>query len=147
MKYSREDSPCIGICSTVYGDDVCRGCKRFSQEIIAWNTFQQGERDNVYDRIDALIEKVMTDKVEVFDTDLLLDRLNKHSIRYRTDDKPLGWAFILLRDGADKIKNIENFGVRVKAPYQGVLLLELIKQIDDEYYALANDCFAAQSVA
>ena len=31
---NRTRTPCVGICSTTYGDDVCRGCKRFSFEVI-----------------------------------------------------------------------------------------------------------------
>ncbi|MEC7008614.1 MAG: DUF1289 domain-containing protein, partial [Pseudomonadota bacterium] len=30
-------TPCIGVCSTGIGDSVCRGCKRFSHEVIHWN--------------------------------------------------------------------------------------------------------------
>ena len=26
-------TPCIGVCSTTYGDDICRGCRRFRHEI------------------------------------------------------------------------------------------------------------------
>ncbi|MCF8976542.1 DUF1289 domain-containing protein, partial [Pseudomonas edaphica] len=26
-------TPCVGLCSTVYGDLVCRGCKRFHHEV------------------------------------------------------------------------------------------------------------------
>ncbi|MCA4075779.1 DUF1289 domain-containing protein, partial [Pseudomonas kurunegalensis] len=29
-------TPCVGLCSTVYGDTVCRGCKRFHHEVINW---------------------------------------------------------------------------------------------------------------
>lgn len=29
-------SPCIGVCSTGLGDDVCRGCERTLGEIREW---------------------------------------------------------------------------------------------------------------
>ncbi|MEM9624509.1 MAG: DUF1289 domain-containing protein, partial [Pseudomonadota bacterium] len=32
-------TPCVGICSTTYGDLVCRGCKRFAHEIVQWNAY------------------------------------------------------------------------------------------------------------
>ncbi|MEO1955257.1 MAG: DUF1289 domain-containing protein, partial [Gammaproteobacteria bacterium] len=32
-------TPCIGVCSTVFGDEVCRGCKRFQNEVIEWNSY------------------------------------------------------------------------------------------------------------
>ena len=33
------DSPCIGICSTTYGDNICCGCNRHYLEVINWNTY------------------------------------------------------------------------------------------------------------
>lgn len=35
-------TPCVGLCSTVYGDLVCRGCKRFHHEVIHWNGYKIG---------------------------------------------------------------------------------------------------------
>ena len=32
-------TPCIGVCSTGIGDAVCRGCKRFTHEVIDWNGY------------------------------------------------------------------------------------------------------------
>ena len=32
MPNSRPKTPCIGLCSTVFGDSVCRGCLRFVHE-------------------------------------------------------------------------------------------------------------------
>ncbi|WP_317135104.1 DUF1289 domain-containing protein [Piscirickettsia litoralis] len=37
-------TPCVGLCSTVYGDDVCRGCKRFYHEIIDWNQYDINQK-------------------------------------------------------------------------------------------------------
>jgi len=47
-------TPCIGICSTTYGDLVCRGCKRFSHEIVGWNGYDRGQRGAVWERLLAL---------------------------------------------------------------------------------------------
>ena len=37
-------TPCIGVCSTGIGDAVCRGCKRFSHEVIHWNSYSQDHK-------------------------------------------------------------------------------------------------------
>ena len=37
-------TPCVGLCSTVYGDLVCRGCKRFHHEVIQWNGYNEEEK-------------------------------------------------------------------------------------------------------
>lgn len=44
-------TPCIGICSTTYGDLVCRGCKRFAHEIVQWNGFDDDQRRAVWQRL------------------------------------------------------------------------------------------------
>ena len=44
MKKNRASTPCLGICSTTYGDNVCKGCKRFVHEVISWNKYTTKER-------------------------------------------------------------------------------------------------------
>ena len=46
----RIKTPCIGICSTVFGDEVCRGCKRFQHEVITWNAYSDHEKEQVWKR-------------------------------------------------------------------------------------------------
>jgi predicted Fe-S protein YdhL (DUF1289 family) len=47
-------SPCIGHCSTVLGDDVCRSCLRTFDEVTRWLEMSEQERRGVNRRI-ALI--------------------------------------------------------------------------------------------
>ncbi|MDP4948769.1 MAG: DUF1289 domain-containing protein, partial [Burkholderiaceae bacterium] len=49
----RPETPCIAICSTAQGDDICRGCGRTFDEISRWIFMDQAERDRVWDRIEA----------------------------------------------------------------------------------------------
>ncbi|MEM6999589.1 MAG: DUF1289 domain-containing protein [Pseudomonadota bacterium] len=51
-------TPCVGICSTTYGDLVCRGCKRFAHEIVSWNTYDDGQRDQIWQRLHGLRDQV-----------------------------------------------------------------------------------------
>ncbi len=37
-------SPCIGHCTTVLGDDVCRSCLRTFEEVTMWPTIGDEER-------------------------------------------------------------------------------------------------------
>ena len=62
---SRRPTPCVGICSTTYGDLVCRGCKRYAHEIIQWNAYSQEQRGAVWQRLlelrdSATLEVVVT---------------------------------------------------------------------------------------
>ena len=47
-------SPCIGICSTTYGDLVCRGCKRFAHEVVGWNGYAKQQRAAILQRLAEL---------------------------------------------------------------------------------------------
>lgn len=58
-------TPCMGICSTTYGDLVCRGCKRFAHEIIQWNGFDQDQREIVWNRLTELRDTCVRDVVHV----------------------------------------------------------------------------------
>ncbi|ADE13144.1 DUF1289 domain-containing protein [Sideroxydans lithotrophicus] len=44
-------SPCIGHCTTVLGDDVCRSCHRTFEEITRWLEMSDDERQAVNQRI------------------------------------------------------------------------------------------------
>ena len=50
-------TPCIGICSTTYGDLVCRGCKRFAHEVVGWNGFEDSQRALVWQRLGQLLRE------------------------------------------------------------------------------------------
>lgn len=44
-------SPCIGVCSTTYGDLICRGCYRFAHEVAQWNGYEPAQQAAVLDRL------------------------------------------------------------------------------------------------
>lgn len=44
-------SPCVGYCTTVLGDDVCRSCHRTFEEITHWVGMSDAERIQVNQRI------------------------------------------------------------------------------------------------
>ena len=46
-------SPCIGVCSTTFGDDVCFGCKRTYDEVIRWNVMSDEEKHTINARLMA----------------------------------------------------------------------------------------------
>jgi predicted Fe-S protein YdhL (DUF1289 family) len=52
------DSPCVGHCTTVLGDDVCRSCLRTFDEVSRWLEMSEGERRQVNQRIALLANKV-----------------------------------------------------------------------------------------
>jgi len=52
------DSPCIGHCTTVLGDEVCRSCLRTFEEITRWIEMSDDERCAVNLRITRLLGKM-----------------------------------------------------------------------------------------
>ena len=103
-------TPCVGICSTVFGDEVCRGCKRFQYEVIEWNSFNDSEKRAVLDRLEALKILIMESKIEVFDATLLKQKLKHFKVRFDQDNDPLCWVFDLLRSGSESIQDPKDFG-------------------------------------
>src|SRR6478735_4406448 len=73
-------TPCIGVCSTGIGDTVCRGCKRFSHEVIAWNSYTQDERRVVLQRIDVLLGQIVARWLVIDDVDKLREQLQLQQI-------------------------------------------------------------------
>jgi uncharacterized protein len=45
------DSPCVGRCSTAYGDEICRGCGRTFEEVINWIVYTDEEKAAVWARL------------------------------------------------------------------------------------------------
>ncbi|MGO4327893.1 DUF1289 domain-containing protein [Cupriavidus sp. 2TAF22] len=46
----RPDSPCIGICSTLF-DEICQGCGRTAMEVSNWVFLDDTEKQAVWERI------------------------------------------------------------------------------------------------
>ncbi|MCY0388161.1 DUF1289 domain-containing protein [Robbsia sp. Bb-Pol-6] len=44
------DSPCIGICSTLF-DDVCQGCGRTAVEVANWVFLSEEEKRAIWERV------------------------------------------------------------------------------------------------
>ncbi|MDP5074330.1 MAG: DUF1289 domain-containing protein, partial [OM182 bacterium] len=65
-------TPCIGICSTTsVGDWVCRGCKRYSTEVIGWISFGEEEKAAVMRRIEKLNKQILEEKFAIDSEDEL----------------------------------------------------------------------------
>ncbi len=46
----RPDSPCIGICSTLF-DEICQGCGRTAGEVSNWVFYNEAEKQVIWERI------------------------------------------------------------------------------------------------
>jgi predicted Fe-S protein YdhL (DUF1289 family) len=73
MHKNRSTTPCLGICSTTYGDDVCKGCKRVVHEIISWPKYSMEERAFVNDRLEKFKYNALN-QAKKFDIKIILPR-------------------------------------------------------------------------
>ncbi len=64
-------SPCIGTCSTVFGDEVCRGCRRYLHEIQAWNAYDAALKARVWARLETELQQVFARHYRIVDTQRL----------------------------------------------------------------------------
>ena len=130
-------TPCIGVCSTVFGDEVCRGCKRFQHEIIEWNTYNDIEKGSVLNRLEILKIQIMQSKISVTDQDLLKSKLLDHKVKFDETNDSLCWVFDLLRSGSQSIEKPSDFGFELKVS-SVPNLSELKKIMEEELFQLSE---------
>tara|TARA_B100001057_G_scaffold183876_2_gene184560 strand:+ start:2879 stop:3334 length:456 start_codon:yes stop_codon:yes gene_type:complete len=130
-------TPCVGICSTVFGDEVCRGCKRYQHEIIDWNSYDQSEKSFVLNRLESLKVQIMEPKVTVFDAKLLKSKLLEYKVKFDEESNPLCWVFDLLRTGSQSIQNTKDFGFSLSDTDISELA-SLKKDMEEELFELSE---------
>jgi len=127
-------TPCIGICSTALGDAVCRGCKRFAEEVTQWNGYTEDERWAVLNRLDELLIQSVRLKFLITNVEQLKQQIQFQQIHCRFEKDPYCWLYDLLRQGAGQIQNLNDFGARIMAEWRDYSLPELKEKIDQDYY-------------
>ena len=131
-------TPCVGLCSAVYGDLVCRGCKRFHHEVIHWNGYNEDEKRAVWLRLEQLLVQVMTAKLEIFDADKLQLQLVQRKIRFVPHQSEYCWAYQLIARGARVISQVEAYGFVLLPEFRNWSLPELRDAIDREFFLLSE---------
>ena len=138
MRKNRSSTPCIGICSTTFGDDVCKGCKRFSHEITNWGKFSTDERAVVNSRLEQFKTTILEEKFTIFDSELFESKMNEFSINFNSSLDPITWIFDLLRASSNKDLNVNDFGVEILPAFSDLSLIELRDLINQEMLQLSE---------
>lgn len=126
------DTPCIGICSTVYGDEICRGCKRQYEEVINWNQYSVEQKHIIYTRLNVLAENVLPKYLEITDKDLIEHYSTVYKIRRRPEQGIHSLLFSLLYWEFAKIDLAVNHGFLIKSAYAAMPLEKLVQLMDSE---------------
>ncbi len=81
-------TPCAGKCSTVFGDSVCRGCRRFSHEVIHWNRYSLDEQKLIWQRLDSQLDQILLPLVQIKDEPALDELLRSQQVRLLENASP-----------------------------------------------------------
>lgn len=132
-------TPCIGVCSTGIGGDVCRGCKRYSHEVIHWNGYSDAVQQTVFRRLQMLLAQVVKSKVSVVDANRLRAFMVDQRIKTYSLDNAYCWVFDLLKSGAAQLqpRALEALGVQILPQWRGRPLTVLRDAMDEDFYTLS----------
>ena len=144
-------TPCIGVCSTTYGDLVCRGCKRFAHEVVGWNGFADNQQHVVWERLNRLLAESVRAYVTVVDEQRLrsvapnrvadADALPVEVVAFRTmRAHPLPLAALGLA-----AREREGLAPREREPTDGSAeaTRETVRRIDAEFYTRSRAYYEA----
>tara|TARA_Y100000768_G_C23659584_1_gene532476 strand:- start:21 stop:467 length:447 start_codon:yes stop_codon:yes gene_type:complete len=112
LQKKRSSTPCLGICSTTFGDEVCKGCKRFAHEIVSWTKYSQEEREIVNDRLEKFKIQILQHRFAITDKNLFEAMLEEKAINFNHSLDPLTWIFDLFRAAGSQTFDISNFGIK-----------------------------------
>ena len=107
-------TPCVGICSTTYGDLVCRGCKRFSHEIVQWNGYDKDQQGLIWERLTTLRDEVLEHLLERNDEALYSAACSEASLN---DLDPNEQRYQLLRCMVRDNKRLNEAGLATNANF------------------------------
>lgn len=138
MTVKRVRTPCIGVCSTVFGDTVCRGCKRFMHEVVHWNAYSDAEKAVVWRRLDGLLRLVVNNYIQVDDASRLQAGLEYQNLRFQPELSPEGWVPDLLKAAGHQPLDYAAFGLTLLVDPAIHTPRVLYDTISAEFYALSK---------
>lgn len=138
-------TPCVGLCSTVYGDLVCRGCKRFSHEIIDWNRYQHTQKAAVWNRLEQLLGQIVLARVEVVSVLRLREAMAAKQMIFN-ESQPMAFQIWRLLSRADS-PALDECGMRARQGYSDLSLKQLREEIDRDYFSLSEAYYQRHTAA
>lgn len=136
--FDRVPSPCIGVCSTGLGDEVCRGCKRYNHEVIQWNSFTEAQKRVIDQRLEDFLQQICAVYLRVVDETLLRQQVKQHNVRVAPHRNAAGHAYELLRAGGKQINPLSDFGLATTAHSEQMAVTEIKSSIDTDFWQLSN---------
>lgn len=130
-------TPCAGKCSTVFGDSVCRGCRRFSHEVIDWNKYSPEQKQLIWQRLDVQLDQILLPLVSVKDWQILRDFLQSQQVRLLDSASKGRMIYHALRLCQRQKDYVERSGLNVPAAH----IDRLWQLFEQRIYSLAVASF------
>ena len=135
-------TPCIGICSTTsVCDAICRGCKRYSFEVINWNGYDAVSKAAVLKRIEKLVSQILETKIRIFSAPNLKSGLERAGVPFDSKLSPYCWLHNLLKKEHVQINDLTEYGAYVLPEFEKFSLTELCELIEQEILILCQAHF------
>ena len=135
LQKKRSSTPCLGICSTTFGDEVCKGCKRFAHEIVSWTKYSPEEREIINLRLEQFKIQILKRRFKIVDPDLFATKLDEKAINFNHSLDPLTWIFDLFRAAGSQPINLIDFGIENLVSYDPKTIKD---EINDELRELSE---------
>tara|TARA_B100000683_G_scaffold51481_1_gene49240 strand:- start:1550 stop:1999 length:450 start_codon:yes stop_codon:yes gene_type:complete len=135
LQKKRSSTPCLGICSTTFGDEVCKGCKRFAHEIVSWTKYSPEEREIINLRLEQFKIQILKRRFKIIDADLFASKLDEKAINFNHSLDPLTWIFDLFRAAGSQPINLTDFGIENLVSYDPKTIKD---EINDELRELSE---------
>ena len=117
------------MCSTTYGDLVCRGCKRFSHEIVGWNDYDPDQQERVRSRLVKLHHESVRACVGVYDQ--IRWQLTIESM---IDAEPTEFAPLVLAELKNVVRKPTEAGLEPLGLPRDVSSGDVLRSIAREFY-------------
>lgn len=130
-------TPCTGLCSTVYGDVVCRGCKRFHHEVVGWNAYNAPMKQAVWQRLEYLLCPLAARHFQVRDEVRLRQQMMARGIALGPQQSPYWGGYQLIVKGARLIQQLEAYGLELLPSVAHLSLPEVRDQLDQAFFHLS----------
>lgn len=78
-------SPCIGFCSTTYGDDFCKGCYRHYEQVIDWEQLAYETKKDFYRDIAKVVKESLGQLVTIEDKEAFIRSCLLFNIEIQAD--------------------------------------------------------------
>ena len=135
MQKKRSSTPCLGICSTTFGDEVCKGCKRYAHEIVSWTKYTSEEREIINDRIEKFKIQILNDRFKIVDAEILACKLEEKAINFNHSLDPITWIFDLFRAAGSQSFDLSNYGIQSLQQFNPKTIKD---EINDELLELSE---------